>query len=337
MELKDDYNSKLRKNLNKKAVFRKNDEALFILICVVYLLSILLSVHVKNIPGPKVNPQSYTLQIILATKSNTCFVNDRGIPNIDFGDTAVDQVLATWTQHGVLVFGENYHSKVLFNDGNLTFTNYHNLDQSGNDEYDTVASELFVPHLIIKNSPSTQASMYLRNQYFVNQSNYPNTVITASNIIASLGIDFVPMVNGNGEDKNTNNTDNIVSIHSADYSDDCSKHNDDGRIESFDTIANDRRTSNYKDVLVASELENDNIDDNFITSDDDDGDDDDDNDAENMSGGDNDDDSNREDSVSTNDNTNSITNPADTTPHWMLLVVMADDDNNYDHDCYHDF
>ena len=283
------------------------------------------------------NHTHYTLQIISATKSNTCFVNDRGIPNIDFNDTAIDQVLTTWTQHGVLVFGENYHSKVLANDGNLTLTNYHTRNQSGNDEYDTVASELIVPCLIIDNSPWTQALMYLRDQYFVNQSNYPNTVITASTMITSFGIDFVPMVNGDKGDKNTNNTNTIVSIHSADYSNDCSTHDDDGPFKSFESIANDERTSNYQDILVASELENNNIDDNIITSDDDDGDDDDDNDAENMSGDDNDDDSSREDSIYTNYSTNSITNPADATPHLMLLVVMADDDDNDDHNYYNDF
>ena len=100
------------------------------------------------------DPQSYTLKIISSTKSNTCFVNDRGISNIDFSDTVVDKVLATWTQHGVFVFRENYHSKVLVNDGNLTLTKYHTLNQSGNDKYDTMTSELVVPCLIIKNSPS---------------------------------------------------------------------------------------------------------------------------------------------------------------------------------------
>ena len=84
MGLKDDHNNKPWQNLNKKAVYCKNGEVLFILICVVYLLSVLLSVCVKNVPGSKV--------------SNMYFVNDRGISNIDFGDTIVDQVLATWTQ-----------------------------------------------------------------------------------------------------------------------------------------------------------------------------------------------------------------------------------------------
>ena len=133
MELKDDHDNKLQQNLNKKAVYCKYGEVLSIWIYVVYLLSILLSVCVTSVPGPKVDLHPYTLQIISSTNSNTCFVNDRGISNIDFGDTAVDQGLAPWTQHGVFVFGENYHSKVLVNDGNLILTNYHSLVDLGYD------------------------------------------------------------------------------------------------------------------------------------------------------------------------------------------------------------
>ena len=142
-----------------------------------------------------------------------------------------------------------------------------------------------------------------------------------------------PIVNGDGGDKNINNTDTIVSIHSADYSDDCSKRNNDGSIESFEFIANDGRTSDYKDVLVTSELHDDNINDNIITVDDDDGnDDDDDNNAENMSGDDNDGDSSKDNYLSDNDNTNSITNPAERIPPWMFLVVMVNNDEDEDDD-----
>ena len=163
--------------------------------------------------------------------------------------------------------------------------------------------------------------MYLRDQYFVNQSNYPDTAIAAATMTTTFGLDFWPVVNGYGRDRNTNDTDTIVLIHSADYSNDCSKHNDDRPNKSFGYISNDGRTSGYEDVLVASELENE------LINDDDDGDDDA-NDAEKMSGDDDDDDFSREDSVSTNHNTNSITNPTDTTLLGMLLVVIADDDDD---------
>ena len=203
MELKDEHDNKLWQNLNGEAVYRKYGKALFILIFVTCLLSILLSVCVTSVPEPKVDPYPYTLQIISSTNSNTCFINDRGISNNDFGDIAVAQSLATWIQHGAFafVFGEKYHSKVLVNDGNLTLTNYHTLDQSGSDKYDTVASDLVVPHLIIENSPSTTASKYLRDQYFMNQPK---------------------VVNGYGGDKKTSDNEYVVSIHPADYSDGCS-------------------------------------------------------------------------------------------------------------------
>ena len=151
----EDYNNKLRQNLNEKTVYRKHDKALYVLICDVYLLSILLSVCDENLPGPKVNPHLYTLQIISSTRSNTCFANNRGTFNIDYGDTVVDQVLVTRNQHGIFVFRENYHSKVLVNDDDFILTNYYTLDQLGNNKYGSVASELVVPRLIIENSPST--------------------------------------------------------------------------------------------------------------------------------------------------------------------------------------
>ena len=169
VELKDEYNNKLRQNLNKKAVHRKYGKTLSIMIYVVYFLSILLSVCVTSVPQLRVDPHPYTFHIFSSTNSNTCFVNDRGISNINFGDTTVAQDLATWIQHGTFsfVFGESYHSKVLVNDGNLTLTNYHTLEKSGGDKYDTVASDLVVPRLIIKNSPTIPASKYLRDQYFL--------------------------------------------------------------------------------------------------------------------------------------------------------------------------
>ena len=98
---------------------------------------------------------------------------------------------------------------------------------------------------------------------------------------------------GDGGNKNTNEIpEKIISIHLADYSNKCSKHNDGGSVASFESTANDSRTSDNDDIPVAdasaviSELENDNIDDNVVTGDDDDGNDDDNNDARNMSGDD---------------------------------------------------
>ena len=100
----------------------------------------------------------------------------------------------------------------------------------------------------------------------MNQSNNPDTVVSAVAMIISFGSDI-----GNGGNKTTDdNTDVIVSIHLADYSDKCSKHNDDGSVELFESTANDGRTSDNNVSItdasdVAGELENDNIDDDVIT------------------------------------------------------------------------
>ena len=108
------------------------------------------------------------LTILSSTLSST---QRKGIFNHDFGDAVLDQVLATQSQCGVFVFKENYHSKGLRYDGNLILTGYYSLDQSRKDKYDTAARELVAYPLIIKNSLSTRAPTYLKDQYFVNQSN----------------------------------------------------------------------------------------------------------------------------------------------------------------------
>ena len=61
-----------------------------------------------------------------------------------------------------------------------------------------------------------------------------------------------------------NETDVIVSIHLVDYSNNCFKHNNNGSIKSFESTANDGRTSNNNVFIAdesdaASDLENDNI------------------------------------------------------------------------------
>ena len=72
--------------------------------------------------------------------------------------------------------------------------------------------------------------------------------------------------------KTTNETNKgIVSIHLANYGGKYYKHNADSSAESIESIANDGRTNDNNDVSitdapgVASELKNDNIDDNVIT------------------------------------------------------------------------
>ena len=109
----------------------------------------------------------------------------------------------------------------------------------------------------------------------------------AVEMITSFGSD-----GGDGGHTNTNEIpEEILSIHLANYGKECSKHNYNSSVASFESTAYDGRTINYDDdVPVAdaptatSDLENDNIDDTVVTSDNDDDDnsDNDDNDTADM-------------------------------------------------------
>ena len=130
-------------------------------------------------------------------------------------------------------------------------------------------------------------------------------------MITSYGNDDVDRDKGN---KNTNKiSGRIISIHLADCGNDCSNPDNDVSVLSFESTANDQRTSDNNDLrgaevpAVNSKFRNDNINENVVTSVDDEGDNDDNNEAVDMSGDNEDDDSEGEDLVSAmnNDNTNS--------------------------------
>ena len=129
LELEENYNNKLWQRLAEKALYRKHSDLLYNIIYgqlhpdvivaaknstsplydtvnkernVVSLLSILLSVCVKNLSGKKVDPLYDGLQIIPSTLS---YSQKQGISNSDFGDAVHDQILATTSQCGVFAFG----------------------------------------------------------------------------------------------------------------------------------------------------------------------------------------------------------------------------------------
>ena len=88
---------------------------------VISLLSILLSVCVKNLSGTKMDPLFDAVQIISTTLTYT---RKQSISNSNFGDAVLDQVLDTTSQCSIFIFGEIYHTKVLCGDGCLTFATY---------------------------------------------------------------------------------------------------------------------------------------------------------------------------------------------------------------------
>ena len=208
--------------------------------------------------------------------STLSYTQEKGVPNNKFGDNLFDQVSAAQSQCGVFPFGENYHIKVLNDDVVSDLKDYFSFGQDRKDKFDELARQLVCARLIINNSLSTKTRTFLKEQYIVNQSNYPNNVIKAVVLITSFGNDHIT---GRGSNKNTNKIpEAIISIHLANCSDNCSNDND-GSVVSFKSTTNDQRTNDNNDPpvvaapVVNSVFGNDNIDENVKTNDDgDDGD-----------------------------------------------------------------
>ena len=156
--------------------------------------------------------------------------------------------------------------------------------------------------------------MYHKNQYFVDQVNYPDAVIAAVVMITSFGKNSWSDGNEDGGDKNTSKTDAIVSLHSADDINDCSNDND-GSIGSFESkVLNNGKASNNNISIVnvpvvANKLGNDDIDDDVVTDDIDDGNNDGNNEDDKLSSNNNNDDSNQEESISDSVSATSATSP----------------------------
>ena len=366
-ELEDNYSNMQRQKLTDHALYHKNGAAMYTVLYgqihadiitiakrsvspdfmtvqkdsdVVGLLKILRSICVQNLTGSKVDPYSEHLKILSSTLS---YAQKKGESNNKFGDAVNDQVPTAQSRCGVFVFGEHYHIKVL-NDGGLSdLKDYFSLDQDGKDKYDELARQLICARLIINNSLSAKTHTFLKEQYVVNQSNYPNNVIEAVAMITSFGNDDITGRGNNN--KNTNKISKaIVSIHLADCGDDCS-NDDDGSVVSFESIENDQGTNDDNDLpavlapVVNSEFGNDNIDKIVETNDDgDDGDNNDNNDTTPTSGNNdeeipNEDHSepNSDDTIPNNNDTDSST-PTNEAHAWSLLVVADDDDDAGDYD-----
>ena len=143
------------------------------------------------------------------------------------------RVFAAQSQCGTFAFGENYHMKVLNVDGITDLVGYFALTQGQRDDYNESARQLICARLIITNSLSSKTRNFLKEQFVVNQSNYPDTVVDAVAMITSFGNGSS---NGKGGGKGNSNDANktpeaIVSIHLADDGNDCS-NNDDGSVVS---------------------------------------------------------------------------------------------------------
>ena len=219
---------------------------------------------------------------------------------------------------------------MLTDNGVSGLKNYFSFDQDRKDKFDGLARQLKCARLIINNSLSSKTRIFLKEQYIVNQSNYPDIVVEAVAMITSFCNDDI----GGGRDNNriTNKIpEMIVSIHLADCGNDCS-NDDDGSAASFESTANYRGTTDDNDLpdvlapVVNSEFGNDNINENVETNNDgDDGDNNDNNDATPMSDNNKDENPEEDQPVPNNDDTDSI-NPTDENPAGTSLLVVADDD-----------
>ena len=209
------------------------------------LLNILQSICVQNLTSSKVDPFSEHLKIQASTLS---YVQKKDVTKNNFGEAILDQVTAAQSQYGVFVFGEQYHIKVLNDDGlSGGLVDYYNLGTSDERKvYDEKVRQLVYARLIINTSLSNKTHIFLREKYVVNQSNYPDTVVEAVAMITSFG-NADSGGRGNNNNNNTNKTPKaIVSIHLADGGDDCS-HDNDRSVESFESTADDRGTKDDSD------------------------------------------------------------------------------------------
>ena len=129
------------------------------------------------------DPYLEQLKIVCTALS---YAQTKDISNHNFAGAVYNQVLATQSQCGVFVFGDHCHSKALSDDGNHNLKDHFPFDQTNKNKYNKAAQELVVSSLIINNSLSSKTWSYLRGQYVVNQSNYPDTVVKAVTTITSF-------------------------------------------------------------------------------------------------------------------------------------------------------
>ena len=88
--------------------------------------------------------------------STLSYAQSKGISNHNFGDIEHGQVFVAQSQCGALTFGDNYHAKVLSDDGFSDFKDFSSFDQTKKDKYDTLTRELMYSRLIIINSLSSK-------------------------------------------------------------------------------------------------------------------------------------------------------------------------------------
>ena len=265
----DNYSNTQRQKLTEHALYRKNSAALYVVLYgqphsdiitiaknsstyttmhkerdVVVLLTTLRDICIQHLVGTKVDPLLEQIRMLTSTLS---YVQKKNLSNHDFGDAIYDQVLAAQSQCGTFAFGENYHLKVLKRDGIRDLIGYSTLTAEKRVEYDELAQQLICARLIVNNSLSEKTRIFLKEQFVVNQNNYPDVVVNTVAMITAFGHGHVSGPNNNKGGGGGNNNDAsktpeaIVSIHLTGNGDDSSDY-DDGPVKSSESTEDDRGT-----------------------------------------------------------------------------------------------
>ena len=362
-EAEDNYSNMQRQKLTEYALYWENSAAMYVVLYgqlhsdiiaiaknstsytnmhkerdVVGLLSTFRDICVQHLTGTKVDPYLEQLRILTST---LCCVQKTNTSNHDYGDAIYDQVLAPQSQCGTFAFGKKYHLKVLTDDGISDLIGYFALTQEQREDYDELARQLIFARLIITDSLSSKTRVFLKEQYIVNQSNYPDTVVNTVAMITSLGNGAVNgTTNGKGGGRGNNNDANknpeaIVSIHLANDGDDCS-NNDDGPVESSESMADERGTDDgdihpgAEAPAINSDAGYNDIDENVVTNKGKTNNNDDNNEDGDDAGDDEEDSSNVEDPILNDNNTDSTTTPDDDGHVLGSMTAMVDDDKEDD-------
>ena len=90
---------------------------------------------------------------------------------------------------------------MLTDDGVSGLKDYFSFDQDRKEKFDGLPWQLVCARLIINNSLFSKTRTFLKEQYLVNQSNYPDTMIEAIAMITLFGNDDI---SGRGNNKITN-------------------------------------------------------------------------------------------------------------------------------------
>ena len=103
----------------------------------------------------------------------------------------------------------------MLSDDGLDLPGYFKLTKVEKESYDGKARNLVLSRIITQSRTSSRTRTYLKEQYYVNQANYPSTVVETIALITSFGPNSGRSGGGGGGEKNAEEPEAVVSIHLA--------------------------------------------------------------------------------------------------------------------------